>query len=59
MKVKALRRFIDLENDRAIRQIGDEWEVTKERGQELIGISFASEVKPKPKPKAKKKPAKK
>lgn len=47
MKVIAKIRFRDLEKD-VIREIGEEWEVTKARADKLVELNFVNAVKPKP-----------
>lgn len=44
MKVQAIIKFNDLK-DNVLRQIGDTWEVSTERGKVLIGLKFVKEIK--------------
>lgn len=50
MKVKAIIRFRDLEVD-IIREIGDEWEVTKKRLDSLLEKNWVEVVSVKKQPK--------
>ena len=43
MRVKAIKQFKDLDKD-ILREVGDEWEVTKERSDVLFKAEVAEEV---------------
>ena len=45
MKIKVIHDFYDKENDLKLRKAGEEYEVSKERGQYLISFKVAKEIK--------------
>lgn len=44
MKVKVVKQFIDLKNNKKRRKVGEVFEVTKERFEELNKTSFGTVV---------------
>ena len=45
MKIKVIHDFYDKENDLKLRKAGEEYEVSKERGKDLISFKVAKEIK--------------
>lgn len=45
MKIKVIHDFYDKENDLELRNAGEEYEVSKERGNYLISFKVAKEIK--------------
>mgnify|MGYP004480735765 FL=1 len=45
MKIKVIHDFYDKENDLELRKAGEEYEVSKERGNYLISFKVAKEIK--------------
>lgn len=44
MKIKALISYFDKQLNKQI-EVGEIYEVSKERGQQIIGVNYAEEVK--------------
>ena len=44
MKIKAIISYFDKQLNRQI-EVGETYEVSKERGEEIIGVNYAEEVK--------------
>ena len=45
MKIKVVHDFYDKENDLELRKAGEEYEVSKKRGNYLISFKVAKEIK--------------
>lgn len=45
MKIRVTHDFYDKENDLELRKTGEEYEVSKERGNYLISFGVAKEIK--------------
>lgn len=48
MKIKVIIPFNDLE-EKVFRQVGEEFEVSKERGEQIVSNGYAEEIKGLPK----------
>ena len=44
MKIKVIYNFYDKENDLELRKVGEEYEVTEERGRYLVDFWVAKEI---------------
>ena len=44
MKIRVIHDFYDKENDLELRKVGEEYEVTEERGRYLVDFRVAKEI---------------
>ena len=44
MKIRVIHDFYDKENDLKLRKVGEEYEVTEERGRYLVDFRVAKEI---------------
>ena len=44
MKIRVTHDFYDKENDLELRKVGDEYEVSEERGKYLVSFRVAKEI---------------
>ncbi|MFR7321686.1 MAG: hypothetical protein ACLUTH_10450 [Blautia massiliensis (ex Durand et al. 2017)] len=44
MKIRVIHDFYDKENDLELRKVGEEYEISKERGKYLVSYRVAKEI---------------
>lgn len=44
MKIRVIHDFYDKENENVLRKVGEEYEVSKERGKYLVSYRVAKEI---------------